>query len=100
MASAEPIDEELDQEASALLATLPTLADEIVVQQAAQDERFAQRLAMFRRLTELGVTQSRIAEAAKVTPMAVSYALGAEARKAKGATKATKRSPGARKSSR
>lgn len=85
---------ELDEEAIALLDMLPSLADEIVVEQTAQDERFARRLSIFLRLTEKGVTQSRIADAAKITPMAVSYALGAHRRKQETAKSAARPSAG------
>lgn len=78
---------ELDKEATALLAELERLADEITVEATAQEERFARRLAIFRRLTDKAVTQARIAEAAKITPMAVSYALGVDRRKAAAAGK-------------
>jgi glycerol-3-phosphate O-acyltransferase len=73
---------DIDTEAAALLDELERLADELTVEQAAQDDRYARRLAVFRRLTDKGVTQARIATAAKITPMAVSYALGADRRKA------------------
>lgn len=75
-------DTEIDTEATALLAELERLADELTVEAAAQEDRFARRLTVFRRLTEKGVTQARIATAAKITPMAVSYALGVDRRKA------------------
>ena len=60
---------EIDTEAAALLEELERLADELTVEQAAQDDRYARRLAVFRRLTDKGVTQARIATAAKITPM-------------------------------
>lgn len=85
-------DPELEREADALLALLPDLADEITVEQAAQDDRYARRLAIFLRLTDLGIRQSRIADAAKVTPMAVSYAIGAHRRKAATKSSTPKRS--------
>jgi len=75
-------DESDDKEARALLTELERLADELTVEARAQEDRFARRLAIFRRLTEKNVTQARIATAAKVTPMAVSYALGADRRRA------------------
>lgn len=78
---------DLDREARALLKELPRLADEINVEQAAQDDRYARRLSMYRRLIAKGVTQATIATAAKVTPMAVSYALGEARRKDEAATK-------------
>jgi hypothetical protein len=72
---------QLDKEAKALLTELERLADEITAEAATQEDRFSRRLAVFRRLTEKGVTQARIAGAAKITPMAVSYALGVDRRK-------------------
>lgn len=72
----------LDTEATALLAELERLADEITIEGAAQEDRFARRLAVFRRLVAKGITQATIAAAAKITPMAVSYALNTDKRKA------------------
>jgi hypothetical protein len=75
-------------EVEALLDVLESLADEIVVADAARDELYARRLAIFLRLTELNITQSVIGDAAKVTPMAVSYALGAHRRREEAAERA------------
>lgn len=77
-----------DPETDALLVELGRLADDIAVAATAQDERYARRLALYQRLIDgKGVTQAKVAAAAKVTPMAVSYVLQQERkrREAKGA---------------
>lgn len=57
-----------------------------------REDLFARRLVCFQRLVDAGVKQVDIAPVAKITPMAVSFALH-RARKGRPATAANKRRP-------
>lgn len=58
-----------------LLAALDVLADDVQGAKARYDQLLADRLAVFGELADRGITQKRISEHAKVTPMAVAFVL-------------------------